>query len=148
MHIVPLADCPQHLETAARWLWDEWHGQYGNRDFEQVRATLFDKPGRPPALLAIDGAPVGVIVFRRVKFHGQEPLRLFINALFVTAEHRRRGIATALLGDALSRVGTEHDTIYVYTHLRDWYQARGFTFVKEEAETKNVVLCRANQNAR
>jgi ribosomal protein S18 acetylase RimI-like enzyme len=46
------------------------------------------------------------------------------------AHARRRGIATALLNEALARVGKEHDAIYVYTQIRAWYEARGFTVIE------------------
>lgn len=147
MQIVSLSDFPQHLDVVAQWLWDEWHGQYAAQTFEQVRSTLLDKPGCPPALIALDGEPLGAIVFRRIKFRGREPLLLFVNALYVPLHARERGVATALLTEGLARVGKEHAAVHVYTQIRAWYEARGFTVIEEDSEPPNVVLSRANPNA-
>lgn len=145
MQILTLAECPQHVDTATQWLWDEWPRGASGETFDQTRTTLLGRPDCPPTLLAIDHEPLGVIGFRRVKFRGREPLLLFINSLLVIPTHRSRGIATALLTEALRRVEPADLPVHVYTHLRDWYTARGFVFVEEESETGNVLL-RSHRN--
>lgn len=141
MHILPLPECPQHLDTITQWVWDEWGGRHVGGSIAQVRSIVAGRPTCPPTLVALDGTtPVGMLGFRRITLHGREPLRLFVNQLFVVPGQREHGIGTELVRDALGRVGPEDAALYVYTHLRDWYAARGFTLVEEEAETGNVVL--------
>jgi predicted N-acetyltransferase YhbS len=141
MQIIPLADCPQHVDTVTQWLWDEWGGAYAAQTQEQVRKTLLGRPTNPPTLVALERAePVGVLGFRRIMFKGREPLLLFINSLFVAETQRGHGVGSALLRAALARVGPQDAVVYVYTHIRAWYEARGFALIEEEAETGNVVL--------
>jgi predicted N-acetyltransferase YhbS len=141
MHIIPLTEVPHHVETVTHWIWDEWRGAYAGETFEGIRKILLGRPTNPPTVVALDGAaPVGVLGFRRIMFRGREPLRLFINSLFVVETHRRRGIGTALLYDALGRVEPADPVVYVYASIRAWYEARGFVVIEEESDTGNAVL--------
>jgi ribosomal protein S18 acetylase RimI-like enzyme len=145
--IAPLDDCPDHLDTVVQWVWDEWRGGHNKQSFEETRSIIQGKPDRPPTLVAIDehtAAAVGVLGFRRVMLHGREPLLLFINSLFVPAPARRRGVATALVAEAVRRVGARSgpsdEWLYVYTNIASWYEARGFDVAEHDAETGNTVL--------
>ena len=141
MQVVPLSEVPHHLDAVAQWVWDEWRGSHSSQTFEEVRSILQGRATAPPTLIALDGAvPVGVLGFRRVMFRGREPLLLWINALFVVETHRDRGVGTALLYDALGRVGPEDAAVYVYAAIRGWYQARNFVMVEAEGDTGNAVL--------
>jgi predicted N-acetyltransferase YhbS len=142
MQILPIADCEQHLDTAARWIWEEWKETSG-LTLAQTRSQLTERSTCPPTLVAVVALELlGVIAFRRVKYRGREPLSLFINSLFVRPSDRGRGIGTALLSAALGRVGTEDPAVHVYTGVRAWYEARGFAVVDEEPDGANVVMCR------
>lgn len=141
--IIPLDDCPQHLDTIVQWVWDEWRGGQNGQSFDQTRAVMKGNPGHPPTLVALDDEthrPLGVLGFRRVMLHGRDPLVLFINSLFVPVSKRRRGIASALLTEAVRRVGPEDEWLYVYTNIATWYEARGFTAIEREPASGNTVL--------
>lgn len=141
MQIVPLIEISQHVDTVTQWIWDEWRGGYAGQTFEETKRVLLGGPKNPPTVVALDAAaPVGVLGFRRVMFRGREPLLLFINSLFVLETHRGRGIGTALLHDALGRVGPEDPVVHVYATISAWYQARGFVVVEEDGDTGNAVL--------
>lgn len=147
--IIPLADCPQHLDTIVRWVWDEWRGGQNGQSFEQTHAVMKGNPSHPPTLVAIDDStlqPRGVLGFRRVMLHGRDPLVLFINSLFVPVSKRRQGIASALLTEAVRRVGPGDEWLYVYTNIAAWYEARGFTAIEREASSGNTVLRMAMTN--
>lgn len=145
--IVTLDDYPDYLDTVVQWVWDEWRGGHNNQSLEETRAIMQSKPSWPPTLVAIDeetAQAIGVLGFRRVTLHGREPLRLFINSLFVPAQARRRGVATALVAEAVRRAGARSDRseewLYVYTNIASWYEARGFEAAEHDAETGNTVL--------
>jgi predicted N-acetyltransferase YhbS len=141
MQILSLIEVSHHADTIAQWIWDEWRGGEARQTFEETRAVLLRHPGTPPTIVALDAnAPIGVLGFSRFMLGEREPLLLFINSLFVVEAHRGRGIGTALLRDALGRVGPEDTFVYVYTGLRAWYQARGFVVIQENGETGNAVL--------
>lgn len=149
MQIIPLTECQQHLDTVTQWVWDEWGGVHVGGSIEKVRAILAGRPTCPPTLVALEReVPVGVLGFRRLMLRGRGPVRLFINQLFVVPARRAQGIGTALLREALGRVGPEDEALYVYTHLKVWYEERGFVVVEAEAQTGNVVLRAVRSPAR
>jgi len=141
MQILPLVEVPQHVDAVALWIWDEWRGGEARQTFEETRAVLLGQRDTPPTIVALDAAvPIGVLGFSRFLFRGREPLVLFINSLFVVETHRGRGVGSALLRDALGRVGPEDSFVYVYKGIRAWYEARGFVVIQENGDTGNAVL--------
>jgi predicted N-acetyltransferase YhbS len=143
MEIINLSRCPEHTDTVARWIFAEWADR-SELTLDEVLRHLADQPTRPPTLLAVDGERVlGVLGFRRVKYRGREPAVLFINSLFVAESSRNRGIGSALVSEALRRVGPEDAALYVYTDIRAWYESRDFQLVDQETGTGNAVLRRA-----
>jgi predicted N-acetyltransferase YhbS len=141
LRIAPLLEHGEHLDTVADWLWDEWKDLDG-QPWAQMRASL-DEVRRPASRLAlVEDQPVGVLLFKRVKFKGKAPLRLFINALYVTQGQRRRGVASALVEEAARLASESDDVLFVYTHIAPWYERRGFTLTEGEDERGNVVLSR------
>ena len=142
MKIVPLIEREQDIETAARWTWEEWKDLSG-LTLDQARLQLIGRPDCPPSLLAIDDTEaVGVLAFRRVMYKGREPMILSINALYVDARARGRGVGTALVAEAVERAAAFVRVVHVYTNLRAWYEARGFAFLEDDAGTPNCLLCR------
>lgn len=142
MLILPISDCARHVDAIAQWTWEEWKETSG-LTLAQTRTQLQQRSTCPATLIAVvDGEAIGVIAFRRVKYKGREPLVLFINSLFVRPSDRGRGVGTALLSTALGKVGCEDRAVHVYTHIRAWYEARGFTVIEEDPETSNFVLSR------
>lgn len=80
----------------------------------------------PAALLALAGEdPLGVLGYRRYAFDEQPPEPLFINVLFVAAEHRGRGVGTALLREALQQAQRFESVLYVYTDAPAYYERFG-----------------------
>lgn len=145
MQILPISQCERHLDTIAHWLWEEWKETSG-LTLEETRVQTLGRSTCPPTLVAVMGAePVGVLAFRRAMYRGREPVLLFINSLFVRPSERRRGVGTILIAEALDRVGREDTAVYVFTHIREWYEARGFTVVEEDPETSNFILRRENR---
>ena len=140
MQVVPLTDVPQHTDTAARWIWDEWHVQSG-LSLEVTRSRLLEPVDCPPARLALfDGKPAGVLSFRRFRRGTEHPPSLFIDALYVIESLRGRGIGSALLADSIGRAHAFSSDLFVYTDKRDWYEKRGWTVTESRPGAASVVL--------
>jgi GNAT superfamily N-acetyltransferase len=135
-----LADRPEHVETAARWIWEEWR-EHSSLSLAETRARLLLDVDRPSALLALEGEiPAGVLGFGRFQRAAGEPESLFIDALYVAPEFRGTGIGTALLREGVTRAREFASELFVYTHLREWYERRGWTTVETTPGSELAVL--------
>ena len=143
MQILNLADRPGHLESVARWIWNEWRGQSGLSE-EQTRDRLLDPPDCPPTLLAEDdGTPVGVLGFQRFVRNPGEAPSLFIDALFVPEAHRGRGFGRALVHEGIERARAFAPDLYVYTSRQDWYRRHGWSLLRVDPVSGLFVLTRS-----
>ena len=143
MQILNLADRPGHLESVARWIWNEWHDQSGLSE-EQTRDRLLDPPDCPPTLLAEDdGTPVGVLGFQRFVRNPGEAPSLFIDAVFVPESHRGRGFGRALVHEGIERARAFAPDLYVYTSRQDWYRRHGWTLLRVDPVSGLFVLTRS-----
>jgi GNAT superfamily N-acetyltransferase len=140
--LVALRDCAQHADLVARWVWQEWKDGSGFT-LEQTRAQLLGEPDCPATLLAIDAdEPLGVLGFRRFDHERLGSQLLFVNSLYVAPAARGRGIASALVADAVIRAAALVRTLHVYTQIPGWYEARGFTCAERNADGVHAVLRR------
>ena len=140
MDLQPLNARPEWVEIAARWIWEEWR-EHSGLSLEETRARLVLEADRPPALLVLDGeTPAGVLGFGRFQRAPGEAPSLFVDALYVAPEFRRSGAGTLLLRQAVTRAGEFASELFVYTHLREWYERRGWTVVESTPGTELVVL--------
>src|SRR5262245_25836302 len=127
MEIVSLNERAHYADAAALWVWELWKDRSG-KTLEQIRVQLLGEPHCPDTLLAVEAEePVGALASSRFDHPRLGPQLLFVNSLFVVPTARRRGIASALLVRALARAALTDPTLYVYTDIPAWYQARGFT---------------------
>jgi predicted N-acetyltransferase YhbS len=140
--IVALRDRAQHGDLVARWVWEEWKD--GSRfTLEQTRAQLLGEPDCPATLVAIDAnEPLGVLGFRRFDHERLGSQLLFVNSLYVAPAARRRGVASALVAQAIIGAAAFVRTLYVYTQIPGWYEARGFTCAERNADGLHAVLLR------
>ena len=142
MQICRLLDAPQHVDTFARWVWEEW-AEVSNVSLDVTRERLVDHRDCPPTLIATESdEPLGVLSFRRFQRALSEPASLFIDALFVRAELRGRGIGTALLQQAITEAKTFAPSVFVFTDQRDWYEKRGWSSTVAKTVGDPVVLVR------
>ena len=142
MEIQSLDECPQHLDLVASWVWEHWKDSSGS-SLAQTRAQLRGEPDCPATLLALERAgPIGVLGFSRFDHPRLGPRLLFVNSLYVEEAARSRGADGALLAAALIAAAATDRTLYVYTNIPGWYEARGFTCVERAADSLGAVLLR------
>jgi predicted N-acetyltransferase YhbS len=143
MQILNLADRPAHVDTVARWIWNEWREHSGLSE-EQTRDRLLDPPDCPATLLAEDaGVPVGVLGFQRFERNPGEAPSLFIDALFVPEAHRGRGFGRALVHEGIERARAFAPDLYVYTSRQDWYRRHGWSLLRVDPVSGLFVLTRS-----
>ena len=82
MEIVRLSDRPDCLDLVASWIWNEWERD-SSTSVDQIRDRIKPECRPPPLLAIVSGEPCGALLFRRVNYRGREPLRLYLDSLFV-----------------------------------------------------------------
>jgi len=130
MHrIVNLADFPEHVPTVAGWVYGEWGhltpGLTETRQGEIVRAQLHHDRV-PLTLLALDGAsPAGTAALIAHDMTGRPELTPWLAAVYVSPEHRRRGIGAALVS-AIEREAARLavSTLSLFTPDQESFYAR------------------------
>ena len=141
MQIRPLIDLPEHVDVVTRWLWDQWPD--ANSTIEERRERLMLVDDCPPALLALsENEPVGVLAFRRHPRNSSVRRALFIDALYVHASCRDRGIGAALVAEAVLAARDFERELFVFTDKRDYYEKRGWSLHAIDPKPNHVVLVR------
>jgi len=115
-----------HLTQLRDWIINEW----GSSDpFEGVH----DDRAVPPPLLAVDGSHLlGGLAFTDAVVKSTGKIGLWINALFVLPEHRRRGIGSKLVIEAEVVANSVKATeLFVYTNVPGLYQKLDWNIIDE-----------------
>jgi predicted N-acetyltransferase YhbS len=129
LKIVPLTERPDLVDLVATWDFGEW-GHLDPGDTLEARASRIrngmNADRVPAAFVALDegAAAVGsaALVFDDLKGDPRNP---WLASVFVPPEHRRRGIASALVGtveDAARRFG--YPRLYLFTSSAPQLYAR------------------------
>ncbi len=87
----------------------QWEGR-GPEDYADFEATVLRRPGTEPWNLRVvvhDDEVVGAIVVHPAWVEDERATEAWVARLAVRADHRRRGLAQALLADAVA-VGRRH----------------------------------------
>ena len=120
MRIVPLVDRPDLAEQVSICGFDEWGHLNPGETLDQRRARIRGKMNVdrvPIAFVALDDDE-GIVGTASLIFDDLEddPRNPWLASVYVPAEHRRRGIASALVGvveEAARRIG--YDRLYLFT---------------------------------
>lgn len=120
MKVVSLVERPDLAEQVSVWGFDEWGHLDPAQTLDQRRARIQGKMNVdrvPIAFVALDdeGGIVGTasLIFDDLE---DDPRNPWLASVYVPAEHRRKGIASALVGaveDAARRLG--YDRLYLFT---------------------------------
>lgn len=130
---VKLIDAPQFVPTVVQWIETQWPVRKGEQTVED-RVCGQREPGKlPQALVALQGAiPVGVVSLVYYEKGAGEGRPYWIDAVYVTPEHRGQGWARDLLREAEPlAVSLGIDRLFALTEFPDLYRKSGW----EIAET-------------
>jgi predicted N-acetyltransferase YhbS len=120
MHIAYLADYPQFIPVVAAWQHTEW-GHLNPGDSVQSRIERLGqhtgRPGIPTTLVALENETIlgsAGLVENDLRTHPE--LTPFLASVYVAPEHRRRGVASALVRQVITAVQQlEIPTCYLIT---------------------------------
>jgi GNAT superfamily N-acetyltransferase len=130
LHVVSSSVAPDHAHRLREWLIAEWG---------EVDPFKSQSDGRiivPLPLLGIEGQELlGGLMFSGFRKPGGDELGLWINALFVAPEHRRKGIASQLVRAAeveAFRAGERE--LFALTNIPKLYESLGWQSVESSKE--------------
>lgn len=127
---------PSYLSQLDQLFQSEWP------DFQLCDAYTKDA-NLPPVLVAVmNDVVMGGLAYSRFKepHHGDEVI--WINAVFVGAQHRGKGIASQLINAGVSQMlESSQDYLYAYTNIPKLYQSLGWSEVDVESEPDHKVMC-------
>jgi GNAT superfamily N-acetyltransferase len=120
MRIVPLVERPDLAEQVSIWVFDEWGHLAPGQTLDQRRAAvqeMINVDCVPIAFAALDDDD-GIIGTASLVFDDLEgdPRNPWLASVYVPPEHRRKGIASALVGaveETARRIG--YDRLYLFT---------------------------------
>lgn len=120
MRIVPLVERPDLAEQVAVWGFDEWGHLNPGQTLERRRVQIereMNVDRVPIAFVALDD-DVGIVGTASLIFDDLEgdPRNPWLASVYVPPEHRRKGIATALVRaveEAARRIG--YGRLYLFT---------------------------------
>jgi predicted N-acetyltransferase YhbS len=120
VRVVPLVERPDLAEQVAVWGFDEWGQLNPGQTLEQRRAQVRRKTNtdRVPIAFVALGDDDGIVGTASLIFDDLEgdPRNPWLASVYVPPEHRRKGIASALVRaveDAARRIGYER--LYLFT---------------------------------
>ncbi len=128
--IVKLNDRPQLKQRAAEWFHEKW-GIPLDAYLESIEESLVSPSPVPAWYLALDGEDniLGGLGVIENDFHDRKDLAPNVCAVYVEAEHRRQGIAGALLNNVCEDMASQGiDTLYLLTGHTGFYERYGWEY--------------------
>jgi GNAT superfamily N-acetyltransferase len=127
--VVSSNSVPGHLTRLREWFLAEW----GAVDSFEGRGKEIAVP--PPLLAISDSELLGGLMFSAFRQPAGDDLGLWINALFVAPDHRRKGIASRLIRAAEAEaVSAGWRQIFALTDIPELYQNLGWQCIESSHE--------------
>jgi predicted N-acetyltransferase YhbS len=106
MKIDYLAEYSDFIPTLSKWFLREWRDFYGDKSWEDVAETFYERLNRshiPLSLVAFeDGCPLGTISLLEESISTHKHLAPWLGALYVCEEKRHLGIGKQLIEASVS----------------------------------------------
>lgn len=124
-------DCPSDLTTVASWLIEEFFQDKPNHNVDNMVERM--KKGKrdevPIGLIAFyNDKPAGVVNLLEHDLDSPSELTPWLCGLFVHADYRNLGIATALIDKCISETKRcNYSSLYLATDIPDFYLKLGWT---------------------
>ena len=134
IHIVSSSVAPGHARRLREWLVAEWGEVEPFKSHSDGTVTM------PPPLLAIEGQQLlGGLMFSGFRKPGGDALGLWINALYVAPEHRRKKIASQLIQAAeVQACRAAQRELFALTDIPTLYENLGWQRI--ETSNEGIVL--------
>jgi len=128
IEVVSSVSTPEFAQQLREWFIGEW----GEQDaFDQLN----DEAVPAPLLAADDGDLIGGLAFSCFYKHQSEEIGLWINALLVTQERRRQGIASRLIRSAeIEAIAAGYDALFALTDIPELYLKQGWAIAGDGAD--------------
>lgn len=130
-----IVDCPEVVETVARWLWGFW-GNPRNYEYYHSLVAHGSADGIPLIYVAfIGGLPAGAVALLRADLFSRQDLFPWMADLYVVPEYRSRGAGSALQDLIIGKAGElGYSEIYLYTPLSGYYEKKGWEYLGDETD--------------
>jgi predicted N-acetyltransferase YhbS len=134
LQVVSSSAAPGHARRLREWLVAEWG------EVEPFKSQSDGTVTVPLPLLGIDGQELlGGLMFSGFRKPGGDALGLWINALYVAPEHRRKKIASQLIRAAeVDAFGAGQRELFALTNIPKLYENLGWQRV--ETGNEGIVL--------
>lgn len=96
----------------------------------------------PPVIVAVvNGVVIGGLAYSQFKEPHHSGEVIWINAVFVSADHRGKGIASQLINAGVSQIMTSSQGyLYAYTNAPALYHSLGWSMVDIESAPEHKVM--------
>jgi GNAT superfamily N-acetyltransferase len=151
MRIIRIEDAQEHIETTAKWLYDEWGRHTPNGSISRAEMELSITPdahGLPVSFIAVDDyVPVGIARLIANDMETRKDISPWLASVFVLPKCRGRRIGSQLCGQVENearRLG--FPCIYLFTPDRELFYSRlGWTAIERAIyRKKNIVIMNKN----
>lgn len=123
MKIVNLRDCPEYINTIAKWHYSEWKDLNPNQSFTQRVSEMqeyLNKSFIPSTYVAINEVILGSVAIIRSDMDTKLDFSPWLASVYVRKEARNNGIATKLIEHAINESKKNGITeLYLFTPSKE-----------------------------
>lgn len=134
MYSVFSSNCePLHLKELHKWFVAEW-GEMNQFVDSNINFVI------PAPLVALDGARlIGGLAFTGHPIPDDKNIGLWINALIVAPEYRKKGIGSQLISAAVVEAKRNNvKKLFVYTHIPALYKSLGWIELNNDGKNSTL----------